>query len=231
MLIKSPHWEPENEKEKKVKWKKQRKRSIMEFEELVYEMTQSSRDIKEVFNEWKKAGHEVIEACDEFDYLLYGCEEEILSIKDESGTETDPMFPKGLSSSDNVGGAEGNFQREEGEPHNCVVDVKILFGQSIMIVSLMYWKSDQLQSVQVLFLKFKNPGGFRRKKSYNARCHQKALPGGATSSYTNGDDFISQNPLHLDWRKILGGGKGSHNPKVTGSFCFDYPRRTTMHTT
>jgi hypothetical protein len=110
MLIKSPHFEPDDEREKKAKWKKQRRKNINEWEDLIYDMTKSSRDINEVYSEWKGAGHEVIEASNELDYLLYGCDDEDGVITDESSTEAGLTFPIGHSFKKNGSSAEGIFQ-------------------------------------------------------------------------------------------------------------------------
>jgi hypothetical protein len=229
MLMKSLHFETDEEREKKVKWKKQRKRSINEWEDLIYDMTRSSRNVIDVYNEWKGAGHKVIEAGDEVNYLLYGCDEEDNVLTDESSTEAEPLFPIGLSLKQNDGGAEGDFHIK-GFTHNYAIDINVLFRQSMMIISTIYWKSNQGCCYFLLYLKKINPCS-SGEVYYAARYHQRAPLGGASFSHINDGIFYGQNPSRLDGSKKIGGGEGSHAIEVTGVSLLDYPRRSTMHTT
>jgi hypothetical protein len=229
LLLRSPHFETDEEREKKVKWKKQRKRSIMEWEDLIYDMTRSSRDVKEVYNDWKRAGHIVIEGGDEANYMLYGSDDEGVILTDEASTKEEPLFPKGLRLKQNDGGAAGKFHYK-GVFHYHTIDVNFLNGYLIMIMSTICFKNNRIRWKCLLYCKKLNPCSFGEVE-YAARYHQRASLGGAYSSYTNGGLFYCQNPSHLDGSKSIGGGEGSHAIEVAGLSLLDYPRRLDMHTT
>jgi hypothetical protein len=225
-LFKSPRYETDEEREKKVKWKKQRKRSIMEWEDLIYDMTRSSRNIEDVYLEWKRAGHRVIEGSDEINCMLYGCECDGIILKDEISTKVEPLFPKGLTLNRNDGGAAGEFHFV----HYYAIDVNVFGGYLIMIMSTFYFENYQISCKCLLYWFRLNPCRFG-EVDYTARYHQKAPLGGAITSYINDGIFLGRNPSCPDGRYQFGGDEGSHAIEVAGLCLLDYPRRRDMHTT
>jgi hypothetical protein len=192
-------------------------------------MTLSSRNIEEVYADWKEEGHVVIEAGDEPNYLLYGCGEDGTVLTEESSTEASSMFPQGLSINKNGGAAEGIFQGFF-ITHNYILGVRVLFWCPRVTISTRYWRFNHGYHDSRFYCRRRNPCSFESLE-YAARYHQRALLGNALFSHINDGIFLGRNPSCPDGSFQFEGDEGSHAIEVAGLCLLDYPRRRDMHTT